>query len=173
MPPQNTIHSARTLHDLLNLFFVRAPRPSQSFQAIPQEALHVLSLDLLHIPLIIRTIHHNVRLPSAWIDAPGSRRRFLRLFSAIHHDLLASNFSAIHHDLLVPIFSAILHDVLVPIFSAILHDAIVFSVIHHDALVIFSVIHHDALVSSVWIDAPDCLRLNSLHPSACSCKRSG
>ena len=109
------------------LVLVHPSRPSQSFQAIHHEALHVLSL-------IFRTTHQYVHVPSAWIDAPGSWRRISELFSTINHDPL------------VPIFSAILHDALVAVFSAILHDALV-----------FSDIHHDALVSSTWIDAPEML----------------
>ena len=82
MLPQNTIHSARTLHDLLNLFlFMRYDLPNFSRQT--SRGLRVLSLDLLDIPPIFRTIHQYVRVPSAWIDAPGSRRRILQLFLAI------------------------------------------------------------------------------------------
>ena len=92
------------------LVFVHRSRPSQPFQAIHHETLHVLSA-------IFRTTHQYVRVPSVWIVAPGSRRRILQLFSAIHHDLLVPTFSAIHHDLLVPTFSAIHHDAFVPEFG--------------------------------------------------------
>ena len=121
------------------LVLVHPSRPSQSFQAIHHEALHVLSL-------IFRTTHQYVHVPSTWIDARGSRRRISELFSTINQDLLVPIFSATHHDVLVAVFSAILHDALVAVFSAILHDALV-----------FSDIHHDALVSSTWIDAPEML----------------
>ena len=213
MPPQNTIHSARTLRDLLNLFlFVRhdllnlflfiPSRPSQSFQAIHHEALHVLSL-------LFRTTHQYVRTPSAWIDAPGSG-----VVLGHRHDLLVPIFSAIHHDPLVPIFSAIRHDPLVQIFSAIRPGLLVQIFSAHPSrsscanflgnpsrrsccnflgnpstmllcqefgltaldcrrLLVNSGTHQELLVSSAWIDAPDCRRLNLLHPSDCSCKRSG
>ena len=136
------------------LVFVHPSRPSQSFQAIHHEALHVLSS-------IFRTTRQYVRVPSAWIDAPGSRSAIhhvvlVPIFSAIHHDVLVPFFSAIRHDALVPIFSAIRHGLLVPIFSAIhqnfsaIHHGLlmpIFSAIHHDVLVpIFSAIHHDLLV---------------------------
>ena len=45
------------------LVFVHAPRPSQSVQAIHHEALCTFPLQ--------RTIHQNVRVPTAWIDAPA------------------------------------------------------------------------------------------------------
>ena len=57
MPPQNTIHSARTLHDLLNLFFVRASRPSQLFSVHTSRLFQpsfVHRLDLLDLHLFMR-----------------------------------------------------------------------------------------------------------------------
>ena len=139
MLPQNTIHSARTRHDILNFFlFIRHDLLNLflvmchdlvklSRQSITKFSTFSLSLSL-SLSLIFRTIHQYVHVPSAWIDATGSGRRILQLFSAIYDGLLVPIFSAIHHDFLVPIFSAIHHDLLVPIFS----------VIHHDALVQFS-----------------------------------
>ena len=98
MPPRNIIHSARTLHDLLNLFLFVCHDLLNLFLFTETTFTKLctqshLCRSALDISLqFSKQSHHNVRVPSDWIDAAGSRRRILQLFSAIHHDLLAPIF---------------------------------------------------------------------------------
>ena len=81
MPPKNTVHSARTLYDLLNLFlFVRHDLLNLFFSFVTTFSIFPGNPS--------RSSARSLFVPKAWIDAPGSRRRILQLFSAIHHDVL-------------------------------------------------------------------------------------
>ena len=153
MPPQNTIHSARTLHDLLNLILVMRHDLLNLFLFMHHDLLNLSRQSIARfctfsLLFSVQSINMFVCLVlglSPW--APGVE--ILQLFSAIHHGLLVPISSAIHHDFLVSIFSAIHHDLLVPLFSAIRHDLLVpiFSTIRHDLLVpIFLTVRHDVLV---------------------------
>ena len=183
MPPQNTVHSARTLYDLLNLFlFVRHDLLNLFFSFVTTFSIFPGNPS--------RSSARSLFVPKAWIDAPGSRRRILQLFSAIHHDVLVPSitiflcqfsrhtFTTLLLQLSRQFFTMLLLQFSLPsitiflcpefgltprtagIFSSTRERIRIFlSITWIDTpdcriLLVHSRTHQDLLVSSTWIDAP-------------------
>ena len=136
MPPQNTVHSARTLYDLLSLFlFVRHDLLNLFFSFVTTFSIFPGNPS--------RSSARSLFVPKAWIDAPGSRRRILQLFSAIHHDVLVPSITIFLCQFSRHTFTMLLLQLSLPSITMLL-------------VAIFSAVHNDLLVSRIWIDAPDC-----------------
>ena len=148
MPPQNTIHSARTLHDLHNLFWVVqlvfASRPSQSFQAIHHEALprsvfnfSEQSINMFVCPVLGLTpralgvefcncSRQSITISLCQFSLPSITTFLCQSFSAIHHDVLVPNSLGPSITIFLCQFSRqSRHNLLVPIFSVVHHDVLV------------------------------------------------